>query len=752
MFGGFVHPGLVAGALLASVPLIIHLMNRQRYKPMPWAAMRFVLAAYRKTRRQVQLENLLLLLLRMAAVALLALAIARPFASGESPLARLTEKRHDLVAILDGSASTGYRSEIETTFERIVERSKELIEELDGGRGDRVRLILAGSNPRLLSWTTPEAALSILATLHEPTHESLDLAAALAEVRAHAERQGSQADGGELEVLLLTDLQRRSFEGDLEPSSADEEREGAPVSTGNAALLQELDALQALGLSVLVEDMGPAESTPSNLAIRALEMPAHLRGAGVPQEVRVIVSNHGPARRSSVRVALELDGNRLPSQRVDVEGRSDSDLVFTVKFESAGPHSLVALLEGDKLEIDDRRAQVVHVPPALRVLVVNGEPRRRLVDDETGYLMALLEPSDDSSVGGGAAALFDPREIEVPTLSDSELELGDYDVVVLANVQAIPESVVRKLEEATAAGTALVFFLGPRVDLADYNAKMFRSDASGLLPAELLLVKQAANPRESYYRVGWFDASHPCVDFFAEDRFRPLLSEVPVHAFVQSRPLEMTRVYARLDDEDTSPLMMERSYDKGRVVMWTTSIDRAWSRIPDSPRTFLPLMHLLLAHVGQQGADQRNLPPQAQAHLLVEGFPREAELVRPDGSRRSIDGEAERSRGDLWALPTIPSEDTAQVGLYQIELAGGRKEAFAIQLDYREGDLDRLSAAELTGLHSALRHRENLREGSASEGPRQGELWRWLALACILSLVCESLWAAWLGAKRRVIA
>ncbi len=70
MFEGFVNPALVAGAGLASVPLLIHLFNRQRYKPMEWAAMRFVLAAYKKTRRRVQLENLLLLLLRMGAIAL----------------------------------------------------------------------------------------------------------------------------------------------------------------------------------------------------------------------------------------------------------------------------------------------------------------------------------------------------------------------------------------------------------------------------------------------------------------------------------------------------------------------------------------------------------------------------------------------------------------------------------------------------------------------------------------------------------
>src|SRR5690349_10601283 len=90
---GFVNPALVAGLAAAALPLLIHLLNRQRHKPVRWAAMRFVLAAYRKTRRRVELENLLLLLLRMGAVALLALALARPFTGRDSPLASLTDRK-----------------------------------------------------------------------------------------------------------------------------------------------------------------------------------------------------------------------------------------------------------------------------------------------------------------------------------------------------------------------------------------------------------------------------------------------------------------------------------------------------------------------------------------------------------------------------------------------------------------------------------------------------------------------------------
>ena len=65
--GGFLHPALAFGVLAAAVPVIIHLLNRRRHKPMDWAAMRFARLAWKRIRRRSRFENLLLLLLRLSA-------------------------------------------------------------------------------------------------------------------------------------------------------------------------------------------------------------------------------------------------------------------------------------------------------------------------------------------------------------------------------------------------------------------------------------------------------------------------------------------------------------------------------------------------------------------------------------------------------------------------------------------------------------------------------------------------------------
>ncbi|HUR29016.1 MAG TPA: BatA domain-containing protein, partial [Planctomycetota bacterium] len=267
MFDGFVHPGLLVGAALAAVPLLIHLLNRQRFKPLAWAAMRFVEAAYRKTRRRARLENLLLLLLRMAAIALLAFALARPFVGARSALSGMTEKRRDVAILVDASYSTGLRDGVRTGFERQLARARELLATLNGPRGDRARLVVASRAPHLLTWRTPEEARDMLDTLGAPSDEPLDLGQALGEIRQHAEELAHGEGVESLEIHLLTDMQRSTFVPDVRGGAQPADGAG-PEPTPR--LFEELDRLKTLGLFVWVEDLGASEDFPANLAVTAL--------------------------------------------------------------------------------------------------------------------------------------------------------------------------------------------------------------------------------------------------------------------------------------------------------------------------------------------------------------------------------------------------------------------------------------------------------------------------------------------------
>src|SRR5436190_4974649 len=110
---GFVTPMFfAAGLLLASIPIIIHILNRRRYKTVQWAAMEFLLRAMRKNRRRLKFEQWLLLATRCLLLFLLALALARPLAGcSRNSIANVIGGRAGLnVFVIDNSYSTAYEA------------------------------------------------------------------------------------------------------------------------------------------------------------------------------------------------------------------------------------------------------------------------------------------------------------------------------------------------------------------------------------------------------------------------------------------------------------------------------------------------------------------------------------------------------------------------------------------------------------------------------------------------------------------
>jgi hypothetical protein len=508
MIEGFLHPALAAGAALAAVPLVIHLLNRQRYRPTPWAAMRFVLAAHKRTRRRVQLENLLLLMLRMGAVALLALAVARPFVSGGGALGVLTERRREVVLVLDGSASTGLQVGAESTFATLRARAMELAEKLDGSAGDRLHVLLMGATTRLVSWPTPEKAALVLPTLTSPTDERADLAAALVEALDIVREGGSEEEQSSgAEVRVLSDLQADLF--------LDEEggtRQG---------VLDALDAFEALGVTVVLEDATGGVLRPDNTAVSGISLPPGPLRAGEPTEILVQLRHLASGPRVAARVTLEIDGNRLPSQRVDLDPEGRAEARFPHTFTEAGPHSLVATVDGDGLAADDTRASVLVVPDPIRVLVVNGSPAERLLDDEAGFLvLALRAPEAD-----GLPSDFEVEEVTASALAAGEVELKGRDVIWLAGVPPLPEGVCLDLEARVAAGAGLVISCGDGMsDLEGVGARLFRADGSGLLPAEPIARTRSPRPGRRRAQPAAGDAPLPRRPGVAvDDLHRPLL-------------------------------------------------------------------------------------------------------------------------------------------------------------------------------------------------------------------------------------
>ncbi len=96
------------GIASAALPIIIHLLNRRKFREMPWAAMRFLLAAIRKNQRRIKVEQWLLLAIRTLLVILVVTAMAKPFLESLGAMKLLPGQRTHRVIVLDGSLSMAY--------------------------------------------------------------------------------------------------------------------------------------------------------------------------------------------------------------------------------------------------------------------------------------------------------------------------------------------------------------------------------------------------------------------------------------------------------------------------------------------------------------------------------------------------------------------------------------------------------------------------------------------------------------------
>src|ERR1035437_1329123 len=166
----FLNPWLLFGTLGVAVPIIIHLLNRYRHRQVDWGAMELLRRALVVRSRQVQIEDLILLLLRCLAVLLLALAIARPtITSGVFG----KNSQAGVVIAIDGSYSMGHKPGVSSRFETAVQRVRDILKTINPG--DPVTIVLMGNTPRVWQITYEEEKINDVLKKLTPLPEELNL-------------------------------------------------------------------------------------------------------------------------------------------------------------------------------------------------------------------------------------------------------------------------------------------------------------------------------------------------------------------------------------------------------------------------------------------------------------------------------------------------------------------------------------------------------------------------------------------------
>lgn len=723
---GFANVAMLGGLAAASIPIILHFLNRRKFRERRWAAMRFLAAALRKNQRRIRLEHLILLAIRTLIIVLLVGAMARPFLERFGSV--LPGQRTHRVLAIDGSLSMNYTTADQSRFDAAKALAQRLVKE--ARQGDSWSVVLLGAPPRVVvgspSANRAEVAQEIAEI--EPTDQTLDLVASFAAI----ERVLAVSDVHQKEIVFLSDLQTASW---------------TPRTGAEDGLRAAITRFEERGARCSVIDLGSVRGDNRGITSLKLNVPV-VTTTGPAPIVTAMVKNFG-REPASPRVRLAIDGQLTDERTADnLEPGEERAISFVSPIGSPGDHLIEAFLDDDPLKADNRRWIALTVRERVKALLIDGDRKPEAFESEADYLAQALDPSDDSS------ETVSPVHVEVA--GESQLKgrsLPDFDVVIVANVAQFTDEEATEIESFLKQGGGVVVFLGDKVIAENYNRVLFR-DGEGPLPARIGDLVGNANPNDparASFRFDPLDFNHPIVRDYKGNTENVLagLTGVKVQRYAKLTTAPDTTSTVALGLETGDPAVIERPWGRGFVYLVATSADAGWTDWPLHP-SFPPVMHQILFQSAAGRQTERNVDvgkPIDQA-LPLQGDGAAATIVLPtsrtETARIVADGDVSRFR----------FAETDRSGPYRVKIGPPLvlESLFAANVDPIESALEKLDAR---GLATAIPSWDfqyfddwrKLMQAPAAIG-KQGEMHRPLLLGVLILLFAETV-LAWLFGHHR---
>lgn len=753
----FANPALLAGASAGSIPIIIHLLNRQRFRRIWWGAMHWLWAAQKKASRRLRIEQLILLLIRVLILVLLAFALARP--ALHEGMGMLSGRPHAYrVIVIDNSYSMGYSVGGKPLFDKAKEMAVKLVEQLQPG--DEVDVLLANDRIEEL---TPTAALK-----HSDVIRDIQ-AARLSDGTTHLPRaiagacrliQDRKSKHPRKEIVLITDRTRRSWmEASDTPKKLDStEQEAVEQVFGDDKGKPRLWVVRLAG-----------EPHPQNAVAVRLDIDEKVVTAGVETQIVAEVQNKGLDPLPGLPVTLFVDGDRIGREEIaKLEPAAREPVVFRHTFPVAGSHALSVEVGLDNLPADNTRFLAVDVEEQVKVLLVDGMQKAEKMESEMDFLRQALLPSRAEEVHAGHMPLF-PEVIGDGEFPNKELD--DYSLIVLANVALIPKEKIDVLEQWVKRGGSLWIWMGDRIDPRTYNTEM-----GSLLPAVVGEAVGLGNQEEAVRtntqeRVSDKVVDHPAIRSlanFKKEESSLARMEVYRRFKLEAKPAEGAQaVRTMLALENGDPVALDWNLGEGRVVLMGTSADRDWCNWPTLIQ-YMPLVNFIALDLIKPGHEARN---RAVGEPFVYRIPRQTLGAMRRAGLSLRDPAKEPVQVDVQTETfSAVSKPCTRAGIYTLDLPGETPVSvhFAANRHNEESELDTIDDEELRAFLPASAGAKPERGLLLSAHPLRGdvefmdenldevvasikkhtsgrEIWRWFVMAVVLLLVAESFLAKRFG-------
>jgi len=690
----FLYPLFLFGLAAASLPVLIHLLNRRRLKRIKFPAVRFILLSQKRISRSYRLRHWLLLALRTLAVLCLALLLANPifqtgaglFAGG-GPVA--------LVVVLDNSLSMTWSGD-GNGFKQAKDAARLLISSLNDG--DRAALIPTSIDGKEAFRLKGEKAV-LLKELDgiEIADGTANLAAALGKAY-----ELLNEPVGQKEIRFITDMGLTGWE------------------QFSVATLKQVDPSIPLKLIRVGR-----KQQPLNGSVKDVRLGGQGVGVNLPIHIEATLANFGDSEIKDLLVQLSIDGQNKEQKLATVPPKGETTVSFQTRINQPGAHNGQVMLKKDGLAGNPLANFALEAQDKLRVLVVDGDPQTSLVQSESFFLIRALNPAGERD-----SSLFLPTVILGDGLNAANLE--SFQVVMLCNVATLPDSFVAKLQNYLRQGGGLLIFAGDKFQPDSYNQKLGSALAGALRDIK-------TGPEAGGEKIDKIDLTHPALQTLAEPILQESLKSVRVWSYVRSGGKALIAL------ANGDPLLLEQKVGAGKVMLVSTSADRDWSDLPVKT-VYLPMIQSLTQYLagGKRGSLDGGIAVGGAKTLALPAslVGKSLRVTKPNKQNADVAVEADKDR----ASATIDGND--QAGIYRLTLPSGADkdsavpQLYAVNPPFLESRLDEINTNELAAKLKPIRA-EVISVDALKEGGKRVDL----ALPLLALLIVTLLLEGWLGQR-----
>ena len=706
MFGlSILNPVILFFAVLASIPILIHMFHRRRFKEVRWAAMDFLLKSQKKSKSMLKLRHLILLLLRCLSVVLIVLAVSQPLIKAPSGLGFSGKSSTYSVIILDNSYSMGEKQGNRQLFDSAKEKALDILGMLK--TGDSVSLVTAGwkakaiiSEPTYqLSSARKEIENLKLGNAGNDLGGALQLAAELIKKKNEVSK----------EIYVITDCQATAFR------SAEKDIKNAfDELSGNA--------------SIFLVKTGSA--SPGNNAVSNVIFSREMVDMVMPVRITAEITNFSKKDSLDCIASLYVEDKLKDSKRLLVRSGKTEPVAFYQKFSESGVNKGYVEISADPLMKDNKTYFSVNVKGSVPILIVDGKPGKKRFDGEAGFLSFVFNPFGPEDIG--------KKNVISPVVTDfrvlSSDAINQAKVVVLSNISFLPEESVAALDSFVRAGNGVLLFAGDLTNPQYMNTRFYR-EKSGILPC---IVGDKVVPKQEgvTYFIDKVNIEHPLFSKFKESEIKELKKTRFAGFYELKYDASDPSVTVLASFNNGMPAVVTKKCGKGNTIIIATGANRRWSDLVIKPM-FLPFMYETVYYLSSGTEERRNLKigdklSRTISFLEAQG----ARLMTPD-NRQAVYRSSISPEGRV-----LEFNGTDEPGFYRLFL-GEKQDAYSVNLDTKnESNTERADKQFL--LKIAPKEKFYFIEDGAdtrqliSQGRKGIGIWKWLILFSVILLALES--------------